>query len=163
MRGVTDTIHKTPCRQIDINNYYFPPGFLFSCIFVAALFLMFCSRLSALIKEAFTLLAPPPLPDDELLLDELAAGFVVLLLLPVVVVLMVVCLLKDVMTVALLPTSELGESERLFKKVIGLLDFGRLAALFLFTIERLQSEHRKTERGSLTSASLMHGWWHSWW
>ena len=48
-----------------------------------------------------------------------------------------------------------GESDLLLK-VMGLLDFG-LGADVGFLIVLLQSEQKKTERGSLTSASLMDG------
>lgn len=139
---------------------YFP-DLRFSCNLVAARFLIFCSLLSALISDVLTILL---LPDaDELLLDELVDLLEAPLLLPDLWGNKVCCLLKLVIRLEELFT-ELGESDRLLLKVIGLsrllLDFGRLAVFF---IDLLHSEQKNTDRGSLTSASLMFGWWHSWW
>ena len=87
---------------------YFP-GFRFSCSLVAALFLMFWSRLSALIRDVLPIVL---FPDEELLLllDELVD---LLELLPGFCG-NVCCLLKlDKRTVEPLPLTELGESDRL--------------------------------------------------
>ena len=150
---------------------YFPPGFLFSCNLVAALFLMFWSLLSAFISAGL-LVPPPELEEEELLLDELPPDL--LLEAPTLIV---VCLLFNPVTrVMFLPANpELGESERLLTKKTGLLDFGRLMLLLdgeipaialvpplvAFLLKGLQSEQVKTDRGSFTSASLITGLWHS--
>lgn len=155
-----------------------PPGFLFSCNLVAARFFKFCRRLSALINDGLTVGLVEPDEEDELLLEEeLLPPPDGLLLIALDVDLIVACLLNPVMrVVALLPTKELGESERLLTKKMGLLDLGRLTVpptllllllllpgTFpeLLLLSGLQSEQKKTERGSFTSASLMVGRWHS--
>ena len=145
---------KIKKMYIHVQTDYFP-GFLFSCNFVAARFLIFCSLLSALIRDVLPI---------ELLLDE-----ELLLLLEELVDLLtpllpgfcgtVCCLLKLVNSPEeFFPLTELGESDRLLWKVMGLslllLDFGRVVVFF---IDLLQSEQKNTDLGSLTSASLMEG------
>jgi hypothetical protein len=118
-----------------------------------AFFFMFCSLRSALMIEVLTLEFEPEDEDVLLLLDELADDFALDLL------------AIDGMVVCLKPAARLGLPVRpgesdLLLNVMGLLDFGLgIDADFLSNL--LQSEHKKTERGSFTSASLIDGRWHS--
>lgn len=113
-----------------------------------ALFFMFCSRRSALMIEVLTLEFEPE-DDVLLLLDELADDFALDLL------------AIDGIVICLKPAARLGFPVRpgesdLLLNVMGLLDLG-LGRDVDFFINLLQSEHKKTERGSFTSASLIAG------
>lgn len=139
---------------IHITDYF--PDLRFSCSLVAARFFMFCNLLSAFISDVFAIVL---FPDEDvlLLLDELVDLLEVLL--PPIFSGKLCCLLKPAIKVEeLLPLTELGESDRLLWKVIGLsrllLDLGRVAVFFM---DLLHSVQKKTDRGSLTSASLILG------
>ena len=133
-------------------------GFLFSCSLVAALFLIICNRLSALINEELTL--------DGFVEEDEPVVLLLLLLLEELVDFGADFLAEPGFTLDRRPVfTVLGESDRLLlAKVTGLdrLLLG-LALLAVFFIVLQQSEQYHTCRGSFTSPSVIAGRWHSWW
>ena len=125
-------------RNDEICDYFV--GFLFSCNLVAALFLIICSRLSALISEELTL-------DGFAVEDEQVALLLLLLLLEELLDFGVDFLAEPGFAVEMSPLlTVLGESDRLLlAKVTGLdrLLLG-LALLAVFFIVLQQSEQYHT-------------------
>lgn len=101
-------------------------------------------------------------PDDEELLEDELDDFDT-----PVLPRGALCLPKPVVSVGeLLAATVLGESDRALANPTGLSLLPVLPGLgfvVVFFINLLHSEQKKTDRGSFTSASLMFGWWHSWW